>query len=119
VGLTDLGFSLKVNQSLLAASDMPHRNARLNPGDSMQMGLGLRVDRWAILIVAALFLGIHYFDHLSRVLQIGSSVLTRRLSSMVDSGLLVCQTDLIDARRKIYRLTPASRDLFGYITCDK
>lgn len=117
MGLTDLSFSLKVNHSLLAASNMPHRSARLNADDGMPMGLGLRVDRWSILIVSALFLGIHYFDHLSRVLQIGSSVLTRRLSSMVDSGLLVCQTDLIDARRKIYRLTPASRDLFGYILC--
>jgi DNA-binding HxlR family transcriptional regulator len=117
VGLTDLTFSLNINKPLLAASKQPLRSARLAPDDSSQMGLGLRVDRWAILIVSALFLGVHYFDHLSRVLQIGSSVLTRRLASMVDSGLLVCQTDLIDARRKIYRLTPASRDLFGYILC--
>jgi hypothetical protein len=44
-------------------------------------------------------------------------VLARRLSGMVDSGLLLCQSDLSDARRRIYRLTPASRDLFGYIIC--
>lgn len=81
------------------------------------MGLGLRVDRWALLIVAALFLGCHHFDQIGAVLGIGSSVLTRRLGSMVESGLLLCQTDLTDTRRRVYRLTPASRDLFGYILC--
>jgi hypothetical protein len=44
-------------------------------------------------------------------------VLARRLADMVASGLLLCQPDLADARRKVYRLTPASRDLFGYIVC--
>ena len=44
-------------------------------------------------------------------------MLTRRLTRMVDAGLLICQADVGDARRKIYRLTPASRDLFGYIMC--
>ena len=81
------------------------------------MGLGLRVDRWAILIVTALFLGCHHFDQLTHVLNIGSSVLARRLASMVESGLLLCQPDLVDTRRKVYRLTPASRDLFAYIIC--
>ena len=79
--------------------------------------MGLRVDRWAILIVSSVLLGCHYFDQISHVLGIGSSVLARRLASMVDSGLLICQADVGDARRKIYRLTPASRDLFGYIMC--
>ena len=36
---------------------------------------------------------------------------------MVDTGLLLNQADLADGRRRIYRLTPASRDLFGYILC--
>jgi hypothetical protein len=36
---------------------------------------------------------------------------------MVDEGLLLAQPDLTDARRFIYRLTPASRDLFGYLVC--
>ncbi len=116
-GLNDFTFSLKVNNALLLANAPRQRAVRLTPQESSQMGLGLRVDRWALLIVAALFLGCHHFDQLSHVLGIGSSVLARRLASMVESGLLLCQADLIDTRRKVYRLTPASRDLFGYILC--
>ncbi len=116
-GINDLSFALKVNKALQSAPAQRQRSARLSPEESTQMGLGLRVDRWSILIVASLFLGCHHFDQLSHVLGIGSSVLTRRLGSMVDSGLLLCQADLIDTRRKVYRLTPASRDLFGYILC--
>lgn len=117
VGVNDLTFSLQVVQALQALPPSRQRAVRLSPQESTQMGLGLRVDRWALLIVSAVLLGCHYFDQLSHVLGIGSSVLTRRLSSMVDSGLLLCQADLNDTRRKIYRLTPASRDLFGYIIC--
>ncbi len=116
-GLNDLSFSLQPNPGLQAAMPPLQRSARLTPAESSQMGLGLRVDRWALLIVSALFLGCHHFDQLSHVLGIGSSVLARRLANMVASGLLVCQADLTDGRRKIYRLTPASRDLFGYILC--
>ena len=117
VGPSDLTFSLRVNETLLAQPKQRARSARLTLEESTQIGLGLRVDRWAILIVAAVFLGCHYFDQLKHVLSIGSSVLARRLFDMVESGLLLCQDDLIDSRRKVYRLTPASRDLFGYILC--
>ena len=117
VGLNDLRFSLQVNTALQGTVPLRQRGARLTPQESRQMGLGLRVDRWALLIVASVFLGCHSFEQFSHVLGIGSSVLARRLASMVEAGLLLCQTDLADARRKIYRLTPASRDLFGYIMC--
>jgi DNA-binding HxlR family transcriptional regulator len=138
VGVGDLTFSLRVNADLLAAMQaasqatahtMPalrQRGSRLakqasgtqtQEGPAGQVGLDLRADRWVLLIVSAVLLGCHHFDQLSHVLGIGSSVLARRLSSMVDSGLLLCQADVGDARRKVYRLTPASRDLFGYIMC--
>ncbi len=138
VGVGDLTFSLRVNLDLLAAMHaasqaadhtvpaLRQRGSRLakqvsgkggKEGQAGQAGLDLRADRWVLLIVSAMLLGCHHFDQLSHVLDIGSSVLARRLSSMVDSGLLLCQIDLVDARRKVYRLTPASRDLFGYIVC--
>lgn len=117
VGMRDLTFSLKVNEALRAMPVPRQRGARLTPEEGAQMGLGLRVDRWTLLIISGVFLGCHHFDQLSHVLGIGSSVLSRRLAGMVDSGLLLCQGDLNDARRKIYRLTPASHDLFGYIIC--
>ncbi len=145
VGVGDLTFSLYVNPDLLAAMRaasqatnqasgrvmpaMRQRGSRLSnqtsgrqaqhgqAGQVGQVGLDLRADRWVLLIVSAVLLGCHHFDQLSHVLGIGSSVLARRLASMVDSGLLLCQADVSDARRKVYRLTPASRDLFGYIMC--
>lgn len=117
VGVNDLSFSLGVNEALRDRGATRQRAARLSAEQAGQMGLGLRVDRWNLMIVSAVLLGCHHFDQISHVLGIGPSVLTRRLAGMVECGLLICQTDLNDARRKIYRLTPASRDLFGYIIC--
>ena len=116
-GMNDLQFSLKVNPELLERSGHASRTARVAASDATGMGLGLRVDRWSLLIVTAVVLGCRHFDQLSHVLGIASSVLSRRLGGMVESGLLLSQPDTRDARRVVYRLTPASRDLFGYLVC--
>ena len=113
-GMNDLELNLQVNPVLLAQAGRIGRGARIAASG---LGLGLQVDRWSLLIVNAVVLGCHYFDQLSHVLGITSSVLSRRLSGMVDAGLLLSQPDLNDARRHVYRLTPASRDLFGYLVC--
>ena len=117
VGVGDLRFALEPNPALRALPPSRQRAARLSVPEGETMALGLRVDRWSLLIVSAVLLGCHHFDQIGLVLGIGSSVLARRLASMVESGLLLCQSDQQDARRKIYRLTPASRDLFPYIIC--
>ena len=116
-GMNDLQLNLKINHKLLGAAGTAVRSSRVSGSDAVGMGLGLRVDRWSLLIVNAVILGCHHFDQLAYVLGIASSVLSRRLSGMVDTGLLLCQQDLQDARRNIYRLTPASRDLFAYLVC--
>jgi DNA-binding HxlR family transcriptional regulator len=116
-GMGDLQLRLQVNSLLLARAGRPGRTARVASTDATSMGLGLRVDRWSLLIVSAVLLGCHYFDQLLHVLGISSSVLARRLGSMVETGLLLCQPDQDDARRNVYRLTAASRDLFGYLVC--
>ena len=116
-GMNDLTFSLQPVPALLLPAEDAGRNARVTASGSDGMGLGLRVDRWALMIVTAVVLGCHYFDELGRVLGIASSVLARRLSGMVETGLLLAQPDVADARRMRYRLTPASRDLFGYLVC--
>ena len=116
-GMGDLHLGLEVNQHLLHKTAEAGRTARVAATEVTGLGLGLRVNRWSLLIVTALILGCHHFDELCHALGIASSVLSRRLSGMVEAGLLVCQTDLRDARRNIYRLTPASRDLFGYLVC--
>jgi DNA-binding HxlR family transcriptional regulator len=115
VQMTDLSFFLKPNARLPHDTASPLRTPRMSSSTNPGMGLGLRVDRWSLLIVSALVLGCHYFDQISAVLRIGPSVLTRRLGNMIESGLLQCQVDRRDARRRVYRLTAASRGLFGYI----
>lgn len=118
VGINDLRLTLEPNPVLLAqAAAQSGRAARLASNASAGMGLGLRVDRWSLMIVTAVVLGCHYFDQLVHVLGIASSVLARRLAGMVEAGLLLAQPDTHDARRTVYRLTPASRDLFGYLVC--
>ncbi len=117
VSMHDLTFALVPNPHLPHDSGEPMRTPRLRSEAESGFALGLRVDRWSLLIIAAVTLGCHYFDQLSFVLRIGPGVLSKRLASMVDSNLLVCAADQADARRKRYSLTPSSRGLFGYIVC--
>ena len=113
-GPDTLTFTLAPNPELLPPAQDTARSARM-ASNTQPMGLGLRVDRWALLILSAVYLGCRYFDQLAQVLQIVPSVLTRRLGNLVEDGLLLPQPDLQDGRRTVYRLTPASRDLFPYV----
>jgi len=113
--LGDLTLTLTVNPVLLGRATQVGRAARVARIDNS--GMGLRVDRWSLLIINAVILGCHHFDQLVHVLGISSSVLARRLAGMAQSGLLLCGDDTQDNRRSVYRLTQASRDLFGYLVC--
>ena len=115
--INDLSYTLTVIPELQPSTTGSPRNGRIAGSGHDDLTLGLRVDRWSLLIVTAVVLGCHYFDQLGRALGIASGVLARRLAGMVNSGLLIAQPDLSDARRVFYRLTPASRDLFGYLVC--
>jgi len=115
IALDELELHLQVNPELLARAPQSGRNARVARIESSAMGL--RVDRWSLLIVNAVILGCHHFDQLCHVLGISSSVLARRLIAMEQCGLLRCKADRNDSRRTVYLLTQASRDLFGYLVC--
>ena len=117
VTMHDLHYRLRPNPRLPHDTAQPMRTPRVSASDGPSMSLGLRLDRWALMIVAAVTLGCRYFDELSHVLRIGPSVLARRLASMAEAGLLKTEPDPSDGRRRLYRLTPASRALFGYIVC--
>lgn len=115
-GLRDLRLQLRPNPRLLNTGAPVVRTARIPNAESKGLQLGLRVDRWCLLIVTAVMLGCHYFDELSQALGIVPSVLSRRLAGMCETGLLQVEADRHDARRRLYRLTDSSRDLFGYLT---
>lgn len=115
--VTRLKLQLRPVSALIHLKARVSRAPRIPQGDTAHIDLGLRVDRWSLLIVTAVVLGCHYFDQLSKVLGIGPSVLSRRLEGMMAYGLLHSEVDRYDARRRIYRLTDSSRDLLGYIVC--
>lgn len=100
------------------AAVVRQRGARMgDAAHTTRMGLGLRVDRWALLTIAAVMLGCRHFGQLQAVLGMGSAVLSRRLCALVDAELLQVQSDASDARKRRYSLTAANSALLGYIVC--
>ena len=100
------------------AAQVRQRGARMGAAaHTTRMGLGLRVDRWALLTIAAVMLGCQHFGALQAVLGMGSAVLSRRLAALVEAELLQAQNDATDARKRRYLLTAASSALLGYIVC--
>lgn len=112
--MADLTMRLRPNPRLPPEATSSIRTPRVPLGPAPS--LGLRLDRWALMIVTAVTLGCRHFDQLAQVLGIGPSVLAQRLGAMVDQGLLKVTPDRDDLRRRVYLLTPASRALFAYLT---
>lgn len=71
----------------------------------------LLCQRWTILVVSRLLDGCSRFSEIQRGLpQISPSLLSRRLSELMDAGL-VTREALDDGRSHEYRLTEAGREL--------
>ena len=68
-------------------------------------------DWWSPLIVRDLFLGVTRFDDLVEDLGISRNLLTARLRSLVDNGVVVRTAYQQHPPRYEYRLTEAGRDL--------
>jgi len=70
-------------------------------------------DAWTVLVLRDLFNGIRRFDDLAQHLGIARNVLVRRLTALVDAGLVdrVPYREPGRRERHEYRLTPAGRDL--------
>lgn len=115
VSMRDLVFTLRPNPRLPHDTGEPLRTPKISAQEEIYASLALRLDRWSLLIVSAITLGCRYFDQLAYVLRIGTAVLSRRLATMVETGLLQVATDRNDGRRRVYLLTPATRALFSYI----
>ncbi|MBO0851902.1 MAG: helix-turn-helix transcriptional regulator [Pseudonocardia sp.] len=68
---------------------------------------------WTMLVLRDLFNGMRRFDELAEHLGIARNVLTRRLATLVDAGLVTRQAyrEPGQRARQEYRLTQAGRDL--------
>lgn len=78
---------------------------------SIARTLELVGERWTILIVRDLFLGLRRFDEFLDSLGIASNVLTDRLNRLVDEGIVERVRYSERPERFEYRLTPKGREL--------
>jgi DNA-binding HxlR family transcriptional regulator len=69
-------------------------------------------ERWALLIVRDAFYGVRNFNDFRTHLDIPKAVLSERLSSLVDEGILRREPDPAHAGRHFYELTQAGRELW-------
>jgi DNA-binding HxlR family transcriptional regulator len=68
-------------------------------------------ERWTLLIVRDVFLGLRRFDQLQESLGIARNVLTDRLNRLVDEGILERVRYSERPERYEYRLTAKGREL--------
>jgi DNA-binding HxlR family transcriptional regulator len=68
-------------------------------------------ERWTLLIVRDVFLGLRRFDDLQASLGVARNVLTERLNRLVDEGILERVRYSEHPPRYEYRLTPKGIDL--------
>jgi len=81
------------------------------PGSSIQRTLDLIGDRWTLLVLRAVFRGLHRFTELQRDLGIARNLLTDRLQNLVEHGILERVPYQERPLRHEYRLTEMGRDL--------
>lgn len=71
-------------------------------------------DRWSLLIVRDAFDGARRFTEFQRSLGVARNILSDRLRTLVDSGILAPVPNVAGTRTE-YQLTERGRDLFGVI----
>lgn len=73
---------------------------------AIEEALSIIGDRWSLLVVRDVLLGIDRFDSLQQSLNISRNILTQRLLSLEEAGLLSKTPIKPGARRMCYRATP-------------
>ncbi len=71
-------------------------------------------DRWAGLVVAALFFGLQRFDAIGAAIGIATNILADRLKLLVKAGIVTRKAYQSKPTRYEYRLTDKGRDLYGH-----
>jgi DNA-binding HxlR family transcriptional regulator len=72
-------------------------------------------ERWSLLIIRDVFLGLRRFDDIRRKLGIPRGVLTTRLKYLTDEGVLERHKYLDHPPRYEYRLTPKGMQLWSVL----
>src|SRR5580700_10543912 len=83
---------------------------------SLASALEIVGERWTLLIVRDVFLGLHRFDQFQASLGIARNVLTDRLKRLVDEGILERVRYSDQRERYDYRLTRKGQDLLLPLT---
>ena len=78
---------------------------------SLSRTLDLVGDRWTLLVVRDLALGISRFDAIARNLRVSRKVLTQRLQTLAEQGLVERTAYQDNPLRYDYRLTDKGNDL--------
>jgi DNA-binding HxlR family transcriptional regulator len=89
-------------------------SAKRYEGQDCALARALEVigERWTLLIVRDAFYGVRRFNDFYAHLDIPKAMLTDRLSTLVDNGILGRHPDPDHAGRHLYELTDAGRDLW-------
>lgn len=92
---------------------MTNRKTRAQPNCSIARTLEAVGDRWSFLILREAHNGITRFGDFAAMLGIAPNVLTSRLASLVDAGILEKRSYQEEGARTrySYHLTPSGRDL--------
>ena len=72
-------------------------------------------ERWTLLIVRDVLLGVHRFDQLAASTGTTPTMLTRRLSALIADGIVEKQRYQRHPERFEYHATAKGRELFGVI----
>jgi DNA-binding HxlR family transcriptional regulator len=72
-------------------------------------------ERWSLLILRDALMGVRRFADFERGLGIAKNILSARLKSLVENGVLERRPSKTDAREIEYRLTDKGRDLVTVI----
>lgn len=73
-------------------------------------------DRWTLLILSDVFLGVRRFEDFQRRLKLSRTTLANRLHLLEEHDVLERQQYQTQPVRYEYRLTPKGRDLYPVIT---
>lgn len=80
---------------------------------SLARSLMILGDRWTVLILREAFFGVHYYDGFLSNLGIATNILSDRLRTLVENGILERRKDRKDARRVWYGLTRKGLELYA------